>query len=201
MHLIVWFFGLRQEGFSHFFNQTYSYTRVILYCTLFSISNHHQQKIQLTTMLRRTTRDEADHGEGKEGGHSFLVDPITVATQRWNGHRLRALRKAGEKFLDLDHNSDKTDLGDLEEPLRRLSFTDKDLMEVVEDREQFEAYKSELRKRGAITNSLMKQNLHFYVQHQLEQRRASDSPTTILTPSSSTSSSDNRSRTFSFGST
>lgn len=142
--------------------------------------------------------------QGEEGGHSFLTGQLATASHRWQGRggqRLRALRRAGERLLDLE-NHDKPELDHLGDSLKRLSFTDKDLLEAMEDRENFDAFKSELRKKGAITNLEMKEGIHLFVQNQLQLKRASDSPTTIPTPSSSTSSSssDSRSRTFSFGS-
>ena len=132
------------------------------------------------------------------GGHAFLmVDPsshsssvsstnnhnnttiTTTTTPRW-GRRRGLLRKA--------HSSPDCpkDLGHLEEPLRRLSFTGKELQQVIDDPEQFRMLQCQLREQGAITNSMVKEGIHFYVQTCLE-----DKQQRLLSLSSSSSSESN----------
>lgn len=157
--------------------------------------------IHIQTIYRDQTtmkRDTSCSPNGKEGsGHAFLLDPATAASSLWNGRRgRRLLRKhvgaADKKMLS-------GDLGHLEEPLRRLSFTDKELQEVIDDREQFRSLQSQLRKRGAVTNTMVKEGLHFYVQTCLECKRQSDSPRTMITPTAASTKSGRHRRHASFG--
>ncbi|CAB9519262.1 expressed unknown protein [Seminavis robusta] len=138
----------------------------------------------------------------KDGGGLafFMTDPEPVAPSRWSGRRGRRQRKkhGGGKTTTPD---EKGYLGDFEEPLRRLSFTDKDLLEVIDDPEDFRLLQSDLRRQGAVTNSLIKEGIHFYVQNCLVAKKQSDSPTTMITPKSSTSSKKSRQRASSWSKT
>ena len=82
-------------------------------------------------------------------------------------------------------DSGSTVASSLEDSLRRLSFTNKELEEVIEDTEQFRSLQSQLRQKGAITNTLIKEGIHLYVQDCLEYKRQSDSPTNMITPTNS----------------
>ena len=131
------------------------------------------------------------------GGLAFLMDVGTTAPPRWNGRRGRRLLRKAAGVATTPTPEKKGDLGHLEEPLRRLSFTDKDLLEVIDDRDEFRSLQNELRKKGAVTNSLVKEGIHFYVQSCLENKRHSDSPKDMITPVMSTTM-VHRHRTFSW---
>jgi hypothetical protein len=131
------------------------------------------------------------------GGLAFLMDVGTTAPPRWSSRRGRRLLRKAAGVPNTHPPDKKGDLGHLEEPLRRLSFTDKDLLEVIDDRADFRLLQSELRKKGAVTNSMVKEGIHFYVQSCLENKRLSDSPTTMITPITSTAT-VHRHRTFSW---
>jgi hypothetical protein len=147
---------------------------------------------------RGLTVDIGSASPCKEGGGlAFLVDVGTTAPPRWSGRGGRRLLRKAAGVGNPDTPEKKRDLGHLEEPLRRLSFTDKDLLEVIEDRADFRLFQSELRKKGAVTNSMIKEGIHFYVQNCLENKRISDSPTTMITPATSTATVHRR-RTFSW---
>lgn len=161
-------------------------------------------------MGRRDNRalQQLDLSPCKEGGgHSFLVDatPTIAPLRNWNGRQIgrRLQRKGGgtlkpERISRHIANSGSIAASSLEDSLRRLSFTNKELEEVIEDAEQFRSLQSQLRQKGAITNTLIKEGLHLYVQDCLEYKRQSDSPTNMITPtnssigSSSSSSSGSR---------
>lgn len=133
-------------------------------------------------MMRRGDRGlKVDTSPGKEStGSEYFLDSVKSASEysfsmagRWSGRR-RLLRKGGAA------TPEKIDLGHFEEPLRRLSFTEKDLMEVIGDRDEFRSLQNELRRKGAITNSMVKEGIHHYVQNCLEKKQ-SDSPTSVMT--------------------
>ena len=117
-------------------------------------------------------------------GSSFLLDSVTslasTSSSLWSGRSL--LLKGGGKTPS--PTSDKSDLGSFEEPFRRLSFTDEELMKCIDDSDDFRNLQEEMRKKGAVTNTLMKEGIHFWIQN-LMQKRQSDSPSSILATTSS----------------
>ena len=116
------------------------------------------------------------------GGHSFLVEslPSIAPLRNWNGRQIgRRLRNRGGSTPD---RHSKTKMASesaavaLEDSLRRLSFTNEELQEVIEDPEQFRSLQSQLRQKGAITNTMVKEGIHLYVHDCLEFKRQSDFP-------------------------
>lgn len=148
-------------------------------------------------MGRRDNRvlKQLDVSPCKEGGgHTFLVDamPAVAPLRSWNGHQIgRRLRRKGGGILTPERtsrhtaNSGSVTASSLEDSLRRLSFTNKELEEVIEDTEQFRSLQSQLRQKGAITNTMVKEGIHLYVQDCLEYKRQSDSPRNMITPTNS----------------
>ena len=127
----------------------------------------------------------------EEGGHHFLVDsmPVLAPLRNWNGHQIgRRLQRKGGGILTPERtprNTPTVASSSLENSFRRLSFTDKELEEVIDDPEQFRSLKTQLRQKGAITNTMLKEGIHFYVQDCLEYKRQSDSPANMITPTNS----------------
>ena len=110
---------------------------------------------------------------GKETfGSEYLLDSVKsvessssfTSYPRWSGRRL--LRKT------LTPPPDKVDFGQFEKPLRSLSFSEQDLRSILENRDDFISLKNELKRKGAVTNSMLKEGIHFYVQNCLEKRTA-----------------------------
>jgi len=141
-------------------------------------------------LRRRNNSEEIIPPPVKEGGgHAFLIleeSPDTMITPGlgWNGVRRRRFlgNRGGGGHRTVGSPEKKHDVSSLEGHLRQLSFTDKELQEVIEDPEQFRSLQSQLRERGAVTNSLVKEGIHFYVQTCLEYKRQSDSPRNMITP-------------------
>ena len=119
------------------------------------------------------------------GGHTYLLDSIAAVAplRSWNGphfgRRLRRNRNTENRMrvpsidyaYDIPSSSSYSENPNLEDSLRRLSFTHDDLQQVMDDPEQFRSLQSQLRQRGAITNSMIKEGIHLYVQECLELNR------------------------------
>ena len=57
------------------------------------------------------------------------------------------------------------DFGPFEERAMRLQYTADDVFEICNDPLQFQELRNALRSMGAITNTLIKQKLHWYVKN------------------------------------
>ena len=114
--------------------------------------------------------DTSPCGRESLGSEYFLDSVKAVTTTRWRGRRLLGGGNGAASPESV------VDLGHLEQPLRKLSFTEKDLRSVIEDRDDFRSLQSELRRKGAVTNSMLKEGIHFYVHSCLEKRQ---SPKTV----------------------
>jgi len=57
--------------------------------------------------------------------------------------------------------------------LRALQYSQADVLSmVVQEEDSFQSLKASLRKRGCVTNSYLKENMHFYIQHCKHVQRA-----------------------------
>lgn len=47
--------------------------------------------------------------------------------------------------------------------MRQFGYTAADVTDIIDDQQEFERLKATLKKKGAITNEVLKQRIHFYV--------------------------------------
>ena len=77
---------------------------------------------------------------------------------------LNAVKSIFGDHSDADiHDEDKR-FGMYSNSVRTLNFTQVDVANICDDHQEFERLKATVKKQGAVTNEVLKQGLHFYVQ-------------------------------------
>jgi hypothetical protein len=75
---------------------------------------------------------------------------------------------AGLLFKKDDKDNEEKDrrakFGQHSNSVRSLEYSQEDVLGILDDHEEFERLKAALKKKGAITNEVLKQRFHFYVQ-------------------------------------
>ena len=102
------------------------------------------------------------------GGRAQMVASVEERQQASKPGLLRSTTLNAMKNLFGD-NKDQTDddlhkFGIHSNTVRTLNYTQVDVANICDDHREFERLKATLKKQGAITNEVLKQGLHFYVQ-------------------------------------
>ena len=80
--------------------------------------------------------------------------------------RARSLGEAANSVRNLfagQFHEEEEDYGIHSTSMRRLQYNQADVNGIIGDQKEFERLKATLKKKGAITNEVLKQGLHFYV--------------------------------------
>jgi hypothetical protein len=99
--------------------------------------------------------------------NSSNKDALLLGGNNSSHHSLSLMR------LRSSHHGKKqprVDFGHLEERAVRLQYTADDVFEIVNDPIQFQELRNALRTMGAVTNTLIKQKLHWYVKNNKRER-------------------------------
>ena len=77
---------------------------------------------------------------------------------------LNAVKSIFGDNSDADIHDEEKKFGIYSNSIRTLNYTQVDVANICDDHQEFERLKATLKKQGAITNEVLKQGLHFYVQ-------------------------------------
>ena len=104
------------------------------------------------------------------GGSSSHSASSRSLPTKWSDHQYSYSRQQQRQVP----RKSCVNFGSFESRASRLQYTEEDLFNIADNQEQFEDLQEALRSMGAITNTLLKQKLHWYVKNCKRARAAQE---------------------------